>query len=425
MYLRELRKATTVCLWADVVPDIQGHRGIGKTEMVRQIGLEWKDPFTDFRGLPVVALYCATQEVTDLIGFPTKVWESTGKPVVEGIAPDNADDRIITSWAPPNWLTRLHRHCAQFEEQDRKTLEKMKEDGASEDEIWLFWNRPKCIVFLDESRRAQRDVMQAMYPLILNKTLHTHELPRGTRIITADNYTGAYDVREPDEAYMSRFCHLEAEADVSSWYDWSLNNDIHPKIGNFLAANPTFLLQVPEDQQEAVVKYVPQPDPRRWVAVSRIEKYGRAGVAKCGIKIGDSIIKQVLHGLVGIAATEQYWDFNDDVISIDDILAGKAELGKTFEKITGKVDREKLKEKLQLETPVALKDRRFNKKEAVRLAQFLLELDAKERVTAILQSLFILKNSGNLTQKWIDTILENNALIKTVGHLAARKNISM
>jgi alkaline phosphatase D len=423
MYLGDLSKAIKVCLWADVVPDILGHRGIGKTDLVKQIGDEWEDPFTKVNSLPVFMLYCATQEVTDLIGFPTKIWESTGEPVIEGVASKVDGDRIITSWAPPDWLSKLRIYCAQFEEPDRKTLEEMKTKGASEDEIWLFWNRPKCIIFLDEAKRAQRDVMQAMYPLILNKTLHTNELPRGARIITADNFTGAYDVREPDEAFMSRFCHLEADAHIGAWHDWARKHNVHSKVVNFLTSNPSFLIAVAKDQADAVVKYVAQPDPRRWASVARVEKYGQKGMEQANTDVANHIIKQVIAGIIGTAACEQYWAFSDTVVSFEDILTGKAKTKSALERTKNEIERDKLRQKLQVEAPQVMAKRAFSATEAENLKEFLVDLGSKERATAVLQNIFMLKNAGELSQPWIDTLMKGKEVMELIQHLMNRKNV--
>ena len=38
MYINDVRLALKSCLVADVVPALTGHRGIGKTEIVKQLG---------------------------------------------------------------------------------------------------------------------------------------------------------------------------------------------------------------------------------------------------------------------------------------------------------------------------------------------------------------------------------------------------
>lgn len=424
MYLSDVRKAIEVCLWADVVPDIQGHRGIGKTASTKQIASEWVDPFTKTEGLPLIALYCATQEVTDLIGFPTKVWASDHIPVIAGIAPKTPGDSIMTSWAPPEWLVGLRKYCDPYEESDRKIYNKMKKDGASEQELWLFWNRPKCIVFLDESRRAQRDVMQAMYPLILDKTLHTNKLPRGSRIITADNFAGAYDVRDPDEAYMSRFCHLELDAHIGPWHEWAMKTGVFSKVTNFLSSNPEFLISIPKDHEKAAIKYKPLPDPRRWDAVSRVESFGRKALEKTGMETSNKILKQVITGIVGLAAAEKYWSFSDHTISFEDVMTGKASVAAALETLSSDIEREKLREKLQIETCTGMQDRPYSKVEGERLCKCLCEMDSKERATAIMQQIFLYKNDAKLDQQWIDCLLKDPKIVQMLEHLLHRDNIT-
>ena len=75
MYLNDVERVISICIQADVVPEIVGHRGIGKTQLVRQVGRGWKDRWMseDQEGIPVISLYGATQYVADLIGFPIKM----------------------------------------------------------------------------------------------------------------------------------------------------------------------------------------------------------------------------------------------------------------------------------------------------------------------------------------------------------------
>ena len=74
------------------------------------------------------------------------------------------------------------------------------------------------------------------------------------RIVTADNFAGAYDVREPDEAFMSRFCHIKVESDIRSWYQFAVDHKVYPKITNFLTSNSSFLMEVPTDLEDASIE---------------------------------------------------------------------------------------------------------------------------------------------------------------------------
>lgn len=421
MNLMTARQMINVCLWADVVPEIQGHRGIGKTEILQQIGDEWEDPFTGETGIPLIALYLATQEITDLSGFPIKVWEKSGTPVVEGIeSPTGVDSRIVMDWAAPNWWPRPD---PKVEENDKKIYEQMKEDGASEEKLHLFWNRPKYILFLDEAKRAQRDVMQAMYPLVLSKKLHMNTLPRGARIVTADNFAGAYDVREPDEAFMSRFCHIEVEAEINSWHSWAMKNDTFPKITNFLTSNPAYLINVPKDHEDSAVKYQPLPDPRSWAMVSRVEKYGHYGMRNASPEVQQTVKKQVIAGIIGIAATATYTSFTDTSVSFQDVLEGKADIKTALDKCETPVERNKLGEKMLIEATSTMKNRKFNENEGKSLKKFLVDLNQKDRATAILQTIFMLKNNGECDQKWINSLMQGKEITHLIDYLMKQENV--
>ena len=417
MFISDVEYAIKVLLWADVVPQLEGHRAIGKTSLVKQVCKKWIDPFTGNKGLDLFVLSCATQEITDLSGFPIKVWLKSGNPVVDGVLEDG---QIVTGWATPSWWFRV---AEGEDEKDKAFMEEMKAKGASEEECLAFWNRPKRLLFVDEFRRSAREVMQAMYPLILDKVLHTHELPRGTRIITADNPSGAYDVRMPDQALMSRFCHVQVETNIGSWHAYAVEAGVSERLRNFLTANPTFLNNLPKDIDKEAQHYEPLANPRSWDMVDRIMKFGHRGLTDMAPDYSTMILKQLVNGCVGFAACEHFFQFADDCVSFEDILGGKIDIAKYFEsKYSGESEnstkgRNKLLEKIMIEAPAILKGRAFNEKEAQRLKKFLVDMESKEKATAILQGIFQQKNSKQLDEKWTQELLKGNELRAILEHL--------
>lgn len=249
------------------------------------------------------------------------------------------------------------------------------------------------------------------------------QMPRGTRVVTADNFAGAYDVREPDEAFMSRLCHITVENNINDWMEWAVEHDIHPKIRSFLGTNPAMLIHIPEDQKDASIKYEAIPDPRRYGgALNRLEKYGRYGLTKFTGDLVENAIKLAIQGIVGIPVAAAYWKHSDTTISMEDILMGKGTLKASLAKITKDVNKNKLLEKLQIECPPILKDRPFEKKEAVRLREFVTEI-SKERATGILQAIFVMKNSNDLDNKWVDELMKGKEVLEIIKHLINKKNI--
>jgi len=425
MHLNEVKRVLQACISADVPIALEGHRGIGKTEGVRQVAAEWRDPWMKEGqyGIPMFGLYCATQDVPDLIGFPIQVWSSSGQAVVKGIPSTVENDTIDTSWATPQWATQIIKYCAQFDESDEIIRKQMIAENKSKKEIYAFWNRPKAIIFLDELKRAPREVIQAMYPFLIDKQLHMLQMPRGTRVVTADNYAGAYDLREPDEAFMSRLCHIDVEADINTWFEWAVDNDVHSKIRNFLISNPTMLMAIPKDQEEASVKYHANPDPRSWGnMVNRLEKYGRIPLTGSDEE-KDHIIKTAIRGIVGLATCEAYWKFSNTDITMEQIITGKCTLKPELNKKQSDIKRNLLKQKLQLECAKTLENRKFTIKEGDALNRFLLELDSKERATAILQTIMIMKNQKKLESAWVKHITSNKQVLDIIQHLRQKDNM--
>lgn len=153
MNFNQLKQALPVMMKHNVVPFIWGMQGVGKTQGVKQVA--------NAANVGFIHLHLATQEVGDLVG----------------LLKHNEDGSV--SHARPEWLP-------------------LSGEG---------------ILFLDELNRAHPDVIQACFSLITSKTIHTHRLPDGWKIVAAGNYqSDEFTVTDTsDQAWMSRFCHLHFE----------------------------------------------------------------------------------------------------------------------------------------------------------------------------------------------------------------------
>jgi hypothetical protein len=402
MKLNELEHVLKAAIAADVTLALVGHAGIGKTERVQDTAKDWVDYWTDEKGILSVSLYCSTQEVTDLIGFPIQIWRNSGNPVIKGVKEEGPID---TSWAKPNWLPA---EDPERDARDRKIMEKMKADGKSEEEITAFWNRPYFVLFLDELRRAPREVIQVMYPALTQKRLHTHMFPRGTRIVTADNPIGAYDTRDTDHAFQTRLCEINVEADASAWLIWAVEHNIHPKIRDFIASNPSMLHVLPEGLDKSVAHHTTLPDARKWgAAIDRIEKYAHYGLKGYPEDRIKHYKRVLFEGVVGRAVGGQYSEFTSSTISLIDILKGRASVKKALDTFKSLADKNKLREKLLIEFAPIMKNREFEKKECDNLKKFFLELDAGDKVVAMFQELFNMQDTKQLNGRWTKELLND------------------
>ena len=155
-----------------------GPPGIGKSDVVKQIGEELNREVIDVR---------------------LALWEPTD---IKGIPYYNADLGTMV-WAPPAELPT-------------------NEDSTA-------------IIFLDELNSAPPAVQAAAYQLILNRRVGTYKLPDGVDVVAAGNREGDRGVTYRMPAPLAnRFVHLEMKVDFDDWQDWATLNKIHPEVVGYV-----------------------------------------------------------------------------------------------------------------------------------------------------------------------------------------------
>jgi hypothetical protein len=176
------KKAIMKCLNIKRPLFLWGPPGIGKSDLIKQIGDETDSLVIDIR----LALW----DPTDIKGVPYFCQE------------DNT-----MKWAPPAELPSL-AFAAGFK---------------------------RIILFLDEMNSAAPSVQNAAYQLVLNRRVGTYELPDNVVIVAAGNREGdkgsAFKMLAP---LANRFIHLEMEARFDDWFEWATENKINKDVVGFL-----------------------------------------------------------------------------------------------------------------------------------------------------------------------------------------------
>lgn len=188
---------------------ITGPAGVGKSDIIHQLGLEQDREVIDIR----LALY----DPTDIKGMP--YFDS---------------NESAMRWAPPSEFPK-----------DPKS---------------------KAILLLDELPSAPPAVQAAAYQLILNRRIGEYILPKGVDIIAAGN--GENDrgvVYKTPAPLCSRFINLVLRADFDSWFDWAVDNRIHKDVIGYNSYAKQHLAAF--DPQSPSRAY---PCPRTWTYVSDI-----------------------------------------------------------------------------------------------------------------------------------------------------------
>lgn len=240
MKIATLKEAIPYLHQAKIAALIWGHHGVGKSQAVRQ--------YCDDNNMGFVDLRLGTQEVGDLLGLAEfKVDPKTG-------------EKVATKFMQPEWLPT---------------------DPNS-----------KGIIFLDEVNRARRDVLQAVFQLVLDRRIHTYELPKGWHVIAASNpNTEGYIVADiGDKAFMDRFCHIQLHPTTDEFLKYAENKEFDRDVINFLRTDSNMLQ---EPMEEITVLQDRKPSRRSWEAVSRLKK----------LDTPFHVFQELCYGLVGNAAT--------------------------------------------------------------------------------------------------------------------------
>jgi hypothetical protein len=170
----EAKRSIRKCLKIQRPIFIWGAPGIGKSDIVKQIGDEQK---------------------RDVIDIRLSLWDPTD---IKGIPFYNVKLNTMC-WAPP----------AELPSDPNST----------------------AILFLDELNSAAPATQAAAYQLVLNRRVGTYILPKGVSIIAAGN-------RETDKGVTyrmpsplaNRFLHLELRTDYEDWLNWATKNKIHEQV---------------------------------------------------------------------------------------------------------------------------------------------------------------------------------------------------
>lgn len=180
-----------------------GPPGVGKSQMVAQIG--------ERHAAPVIDIRLSQMEPSDLRGIPFR-----------------HDERV--DWAVPSLLPDVDRHG------------------------------PNGILFLDEINAAPPAVSAAAYQLILDRRLGEYVVPDGWAIFAAGNRQGDRGVTYAMPAPLAnRFSHFEVDTNLDDWVAWAYASGIDERVIAFLRFRPELLFDF--DPAHNPIAF---PSPRSW-----------------------------------------------------------------------------------------------------------------------------------------------------------------
>lgn len=293
MNIKTFKEALPFLFQSNIATLVIGHHGVGKSQGVKQYTEEnpYVHPKLGKQPMGFVDLRLGTQDVGDLLGLADFV----SRPVETTVTGDDGKpkkvtvmEKVATTFFRPEW----------------------------------FPNDPDSqgIIFLDEINRGRRDVLQAVFQLVLDKKLHRYSLPKGWHVVAAMNpSTDDYIVTDiSDKAFLDRFCHIKLSPSKQEFFDYAKGRKFEPELIQFLQDQPT-LLQGDLEEFSLDVK----PSRRSWEAVDRLLKN----------KTPVNLLRELANGLVGPAAGSAFIKSLSDT---DKPISGK-EILENFSKYVKKI----------------------------------------------------------------------------------------
>jgi MoxR-like ATPase len=264
-----IKEVIRLCGMAGITPFIWGHRGLGKSALVKQYAAENR--------MGVIDLRCSQLEASDIRGLP-KAGEDgrthylppadmpkgdmTDRQVIEalaetlGIKHDKKDDDAIAD--------EIQATLADADMQvQRKYYEKLRR---------LQPRFERGILFLDEVNRAQDDVQQSVFELVLDKSVGEYVLPPGWIIVSAGNFMEGYMVTGfTDPAFLDRFCHVtlsNGEQTLEEWVDYmaGAHGEYASDVIEFASHNTDHL----DGKIEGELGFNIQPSRRSWEQITKL-----------------------------------------------------------------------------------------------------------------------------------------------------------
>lgn len=240
----------------DVNLCLEGHQGIGKTQILKQVAQE--------KGWNYKAIYCAQTSTEDLIGMP---WI------------DKTDN--VTRFARPK----------------------------------LFPDQENTIFVLEEINRAPLEVQQSVLQLLTDKKIGDFVLPKNTLICACINPTESlYQTQELDSVFINRLVKIQVTTSPKEFINYATAKKLDEDVINFIGSltkkeASIYFSQIPD--KDNIGK--PIPSPRTWEIVSNILKLSLPDatmMTMVGGAIGEQAAKKFL------ATRKQL----KNLVKVDDLL---------------------------------------------------------------------------------------------------------
>ena len=251
MNITQLKTSIPFLIESGLVPNVIGKHGIGKSSVIAQFAKDNGYSFHPF-------FLGQMSDTGDLLGLPEFDRDANGK-------------AISTNFIHPAKLPK----------------------------------KPRSILFFDELNRASKDLLQAIFQLALEGTIHDYTLPPDSAIIMAMNpATDDYSVLDfADKAFADRFVHINLDPTHEEFHAYMTSRYGTSDVSAFLRQQTKLLEET--DLSPVTLEFV-KPSRRSW---DRLQKLQNTGMP-------ENLFREAGMGIVGTAAMIAYSSWKETQIKI-------------------------------------------------------------------------------------------------------------
>lgn len=226
---------------ANLVSNLVGSPGIGKSDIIKQVAKEFE--------LKIIDIRLSQSDPTDLNGFPTLNEDRSrchyAPPITFPLSTDELPIRV----------PGVYKKELQTSETDKGMESAWVEVEVTPPIYYKGW-----LIFLDELTSAPPMVQAAAYKLILDRQVGEHDLHEKVRIVSAGNkITDKAIVQRMSTALQSRVITLEVIISLDEWLIWAEKRGIDKRIMAYIQWRPDMLYKFDANHQDLTY-----PCPRTW-----------------------------------------------------------------------------------------------------------------------------------------------------------------
>jgi len=258
MNIKQSFLAMDACFAAGLTPHFIGLHGIGKSAVMYQ--------YASANGYEVVEIRVGLMaDAGDLVG------------IQEFLKCKNTGEALSTRHVLPDWFM--------------KAVVQISEAGA---------NQKPVIIFIDELNRGHKDLLQAIFELVYDRSLKGVKMRKGCQVVAASNPpTEDYSVLDfDDSAFQDRFVHIKFEPTKEEWLTYIKEAAPTSTVGDFIAEYPQMLENA--GLKSFSLDFV-KPSRRSWDRITKLE----------AVKCDPSIELELFMGIVGLEPALAYTKFRE------------------------------------------------------------------------------------------------------------------